>query len=290
MTSPAPSFPIDLAKRWGIQTAKQIADTRTSVVHRVLLHDGSNAITKQLKPSGMHELPGIDFLDWRQGLGAVRVLDRSELICLLEDAGTQTLKAYRLTHGEDAANDVIVELLGLLHSPSAQPPPAHLVPLRRQFRALFAKVQQGGDTELSGTLRRCAEIADGLLASQIDIRALHGDLHHENIISGSTRGWLAIDPQGLIGDPAYDCANVFGNPKEASSDIIDPQRINRLLGLFAPVIGCSEEKILRYAIAHAGLSICWSLEDGDGMSGSSNAMERLAFARVALTLLNERAD
>ncbi|WJH39618.1 phosphotransferase [Aliirhizobium terrae] len=288
MTTPAPSLPTELAKRWGVQTATPIADTRTSVIHRVLLHDGSSAICKQLKPSGLHELHGIDFLAWRQGQGAVRLLDQSEMACLLEDAGALTLRNYRLEHDEEAASDIIADVLGALHSASMRSPPATLVSLRQHFKALFDRVEQADETELFDTLRRCARIADSLLTSQVDIRPLHGDLHHENIISGTARGWLAIDPQGLIGDPAYDCANVFGNPEGAFPDIIDPRRINRLLTLFAPVIGCSEEKILRYAIAHAGLSICWSLEDGDGMSGNGNAMERLAFAKAALSLLNER--
>ena len=40
---------------------------------------------------------------------------------------------------------------------------------------------------------------------------LHGDLHHENIMHGP-RGWLAIDPKGVLGDPGFDAANMFYNP------------------------------------------------------------------------------
>ena len=28
---------------------------------------------------------------------------------------------------------------------------------------------------------------------------LHGDLHHWNILSDADRGWMAIDPKGVIG-------------------------------------------------------------------------------------------
>lgn len=288
MVSSASSLPAALAKRWGIQSAELIADTRSSLVHRVLRRDGSQAIIKQLKPGGLHELPGIDLLDWRQGQGMVQLLDRAETACLLEDAGTTTLRDYRLTHGEDAANDVIVVLLDKMHIASTLAPPVTLVPLRQHFRALFEGVKRAALSDLSDVLTVCAEIAENLLASQTDIRPLHGDLHHENIVSGGSRGWLAIDPQGLVGDPAYDVANIFGNPIGAFPEIIDRRRILRLTSLFASVIGCSEEKVLRYAIAHAGLSICWSMEDGDSISGNGNATERLAFVRAALPLLNEQ--
>jgi streptomycin 6-kinase len=289
MTILAPLLPAELAERWGIQSSTLIADTRTSVIHRVLRRDGTTAITKQLKPSALHELPGMDFLGWRQGHGAARLLDRCGMACLLEDAGTVMLKDYRLAHGEEVSNGVIVTLLGQLHETSASPPPASLLPLREHFRALFERAGTSTGTALSDMLRICASMAETLLASQVDIRPLHGDLHHENIISGETRGWLAIDPQGLIGDPAYDVANIFGNPDGAFPEIIGRARITRLMSLFSPLIGCSEEKILRYAIAHAGLSICWSIEDGDGVSDNANAMERFAFAEAALPMLDEIA-
>jgi streptomycin 6-kinase len=286
--APASSLPAELAERWGILSAEVIADTRSSLVHRVLRRDGTYAITKRLKPSGLHELPGIDLLDWRQGQGMVRLLDRTETACLLEDAGKLTLREHRLVHGEDVANDVIVALLGRMQNASSLSPPATLVPLRQHFRALFDRVERADRPDLSDVLTVCATIAENLLSSQADIRPLHGDLHHENIVSGGSRGWLAIDPRGVVGDPAYDVANIFGNPEGAFPEIIDRRRILRLASLFAPVIGCSEEKVLRYAIAHAGLSICWSLEDGDRISGQGNAMERLAFAKAAIPLLSER--
>lgn len=289
MPNAAPSLPAELVERWGIRSAELVADTRTSLVHRILRRDGSQAITKQLKPDGLHELSGIDFLGWRQGHGSVRLLDRQDTACLLEDAGTMLLKDYRLQHGEDAANSVILSVLGELHSASADIPPDGLVPLRQHFRSLFEQASRGENSDLSEALAYSASIADELLSSQTDTRPLHGDLHHENIVSGAGRGWLAIDPQGLDGDPAYDVANVFGNPDGAFADIIDPPRIIRLLALFAPAIGCSREKILRYAIAHAGLSVCWSLEGGDRFSGEGNAMERFAFLKVARHLLDERA-
>ncbi len=278
------SIPDELARRWSISSAFLIADTPSSFVYRVTLFNRSSAIVKILKPNGMGELPGMAFLEWRAGSGAVRLIDRADHMCLLEDAGDLNLRTERLLQGETFSNAVIVDVLKDLHSAGGSAPP-ELTPLRQHFHALFKRAQHETDAELSPRLRQAASIADELLSHQTSVRPLHGDLHHDNIIHSNDRGWLAIDPQGLFGDPAYDVANVFGNPLGAFDDIIDVARISDLMTVFSNVLGCSEDKILRYALAHAGLSICWSLESADSVSGNQNARERLAFFNVAARLL-----
>lgn len=42
-------------------------------------------------------------------------------------------------------------------------------------------------------------------------RPLHGDLHHFNLLR-SGNDWLAIDPKGMFGDPAWECAAFLRNP------------------------------------------------------------------------------
>ncbi|MGI2033749.1 aminoglycoside phosphotransferase family protein [Rhizobium panacihumi] len=288
MAEVTPTVSEALIEKWRIRASELLADTRSSFVYRVQCENRTDAIVKQLKPSGLHELPGLDFLDWRDGSGAVRLLERTETAALLEDAGSLLLRDYRLKHGEDASNAVIVQILKALHSPSSKPPPSEFMPLKRHFQSLYVRAAKANDP-LSEIFSVCTAIADDLIATQENIRPLHGDLHHENIIADENGVWRAIDPQGLIGDPAYDVANIFGNPDGAFADIINPARILTLTRLFAATIGCSGEKILRYAIAHAGLSICWSLDGGDRISAGDNASERLAFFNVARRLLDTGA-
>ena len=60
---------------------------------------------------------------------------------------------------------------------------------------------------------------------------LHGDLHHQNVMRTRRHGlptWVAIDPQGLWGDPAYEVANLFGNPLGHPFVTDDPGRPTRL--------------------------------------------------------------
>ncbi len=272
------------SKLWCITSARVIADTPGSLVSRVVLEDGSTAIVKSLKPRGLGELPGMAFLTWCDGQGAVRLLAQAGTTSLLEDAGSVTLREHRLAHGEAAAIAIIVDVLRRLHRHDRASPEG-LTPLHDHFQPLFACVAREMDEGLAEPLRFCATLAERLLADQRDVRPLHGDLHHDNIVCGSGRGWLAIDPQGLIGDAAYDVANIFGNPLNALADIVDPDRIRTLCATFSSALARSERTILHYALAHAGLSIAWSLEDGMPFTESENAQERLAFITVARALL-----
>ncbi len=40
---------------------------------------------------------------------------------------------------------------------------------------------------------------------------MHGDFHHFNILS-SERGWLVIDPKGVIGPAGYEVGPLLINP------------------------------------------------------------------------------
>ena len=110
-------------------------------------------------------------------------------------------------------------------------------------------------------LAAAARIARTLLATSTPPQPLHGDLHHDNVLN-SPRGWLAIDPKGVLGDPDYEPANAFRNPDCAGDLILHPDRIARLANRFAHRLGHPRDRLLGWAAAHCALSICWSREDG----------------------------
>lgn len=271
----------ELRQVWSIETAEMIADTRSSHVYRVSRRGFPGAIAKVLKPEGMEELPGIALLRWRGGFGATRLLDQRGHACLLEDAGTITLEDHRALAGDRACATVFCEVISQLHLSVNQPPPPDLIPLKRRFTSLFARTEQENGSPLGDLLHWSSALATRLLAAQTSVRPLHGDIHHGNIVSGGARGWLAIDPHGLIGDPAYETANVFGNPLGARADILDPARIAFFAHVFADLLACPQRKIAEYAAAHSALSMCWYMEDETCESDCTFAEE----ARELLVLL-----
>lgn len=275
----------DLLTLWRLQSPRLIADTHSSRLYRVVRADGMSAVLKQLKPEGRRERTGFAYLAWRNGKGSVRLLAQQDDACLLEDAGTQSLAALHKAEGDEAANPILCQLLPLLHAPSPQPSPADLVPLERHFRSLFELASR--DTEHREMARWAAAQARDLLDQQTRQIPLHGDLHHDNVLKGADGLWRVIDPHGLIGDPAYEVANIFGNP--GGAHLFVPERVATLAQTFAPVLACSPRTVLRYAGVHAMLSIAWSLQRPDDADALENIRERRAVAHFVRSLIEQQS-
>lgn len=97
---------------------------------------------------------------------------------------------------------------------------------------------------------------------------LHGDLHHGNVLdfgadtdAGGGRDWRAIDPKHIHGDPAFDFANILCNPNREVA--LAPGRFERTVRVIADETGIDAQRLLRWALAWAGLSAAWSERSGD---------------------------
>lgn len=88
---------------------------------------------------------------------------------------------------------------------------------------------------------------------------LHGDMHHGNVLNFGARGWLAIDPKGLIGERYFDHANLFCNPSDEL--VFRPGRLSRQLGIVAEAAHLDRARLLRWIVAWAGLSAAFLIGD-----------------------------
>jgi streptomycin 6-kinase len=89
---------------------------------------------------------------------------------------------------------------------------------------------------------------------------LHGDIHHGNILDFGERGWLVIDPKGLIGERGFDYANLFCNPDHGTATA--PGRLVRQVEVVSEAAGLERRRLLQWILAWAGLSAVWHLSDG----------------------------
>lgn len=261
-----------------------MADTATSHVFRASRH-GESVIVKCFKNAGLHELDGLAYLKWRDGHGAVRVYDQIGLACLMEDAGETTLRKLHAEMGEDAANRVLANTLPRLFEPGPGPLPTELPDMRTHFDELFVFADRDDLGALEEPVRLAAETADSLIAGQQVLRPLHGDIHHENLVTRDSNHWLLIDPQGLIGDPHYDVANLFGNPNKVPETVLDPRRVKNLADMLSHLLGLDRERMLKFALAHCGLSVAWSLNK-HLEPRISNTQERLGLLGILRSIIS----
>jgi streptomycin 6-kinase len=241
-------------RKWRLNLDGPTLDSRSSWLQPVR-HLGRPAMLKMLKPTS-DEQAGADVLRHFAGNGAVRLFAADLGGLLMERPNDDvSLRMMAITGGDDRAAEILAECVGRLHAPRECAAPDRLTPLRDWFRSLFSH-----RSELP-ILARCADVARRLLTEPREVIVLHGDLHHDNVIHGS-RGWLAIDPKGLLGERTYEVANLLGNPWPHGEIVHQTDRMLRLSKLYASQLDLDPRRVLGFALAHAGLSASWSLEDG----------------------------
>ena len=203
-------------------------------------------------------------LEWWDGVGAARVLASDGDAILIERAlGGRSLTQFAQNGRDGEATEILCDVVAALHAPRTKPPPADLIPLHEWFRELRPAAASGG------LLAYAAETAEILLADQRDIRPLHGDIHHDNVLDFGERGWLAIDPKRLIGDRAFDYANIFCNPDMDHPHPPVATRQDCFLRRVEVVTrrsGLERRRLLQWIVAWTGLSAAWLI--GDGLSAA----------------------
>lgn len=267
--------PPDLPSSWGIIEATPLAEGVGGQVWRARRLNGDQVVIKRVSAQAASDAAhAIAYLDWRQGLGAVRLLAVDGGWQMLEDAGERTLTQVLDQDGDAAATLIAAEVLRVLHAPSDRRAEG-LQTMTDRFAALAAAATREG-----GLFAEAEARLQVLTGETFPIQPLHGDLHHDNILFGA-RGWLVIDPHGLIGDPAYDAANLLYNPLERQDLRSDPARARRLAEVLAPAVQRPVAAVLGYGFCHTCLSAAWHLEDGN----VAEAERSLAVARAVQAAL-----
>ncbi|MDP1874043.1 aminoglycoside phosphotransferase family protein [Phenylobacterium sp.] len=226
---------------------------------------GSQAAMLKLAHSP-DERRGGGVMAWWNGQGAAPVLAVQGEALLMVRAPGDTLAPMVRAGRDEAATAILCQVVARLHAPRDSPRPA-APPLAKLFSALT----QSGDP----TLARARQVAAGLLETARDPVLLHGDIHHGNVLDFGADGWLAIDPWGLVGERAYDYANIFPNPDLASVTL---DRFAARLEQIARTADLEPARLRAWAHAHAGLSAAWHAQDG---SDPATARALLALLEAA---------
>ena len=266
-----PELLAECEHRWNLTLLPAFPNLSFNYVTPVTLADGTPAVLKAGVPHKelFSEMEALRVYD---GRGSVRLLeaDSEQGIMILERLSPGTMLTGMADNAHDVeATAIAAEVMRALWQPVTEAKTASLFPTvsdwmegLQEMRAHF----RGGTGPFRAALLDEAEgLAKELLASQDAPVLLHGDLHHDNILV-SERGWLAIDPKGLLGEPAYEVGALLRNFWEDRHTLSDKAQITeRRVYQLAEELNLDRERVRGWGVAQAVLSAWWCVEDGGEM-------------------------
>lgn len=273
----------ELQARWSLRLEPPLPSATYSCVLPARRADGTPAVLKLSYPRAELSREA-QALRAYAGRGAVKLLEADvERGALLLERAEPGEPLSGLPDDEQATR-IAARLAARLWRPLApghpfRPVEAWAAGLDR-LRARF----QGGTGPLPAELVERAEgLFRWLLASSGPPVLLHGDLHHFNILSARREPWLAVDPKGVAGEPAYEVGALLRNPMPELARRPHLKRIlARRVELLSQQLALPRERITGWGAAQAVLSLWWTLEDhGQGWG------EMLPAARTLLRLHEE---
>ena len=212
------------------------------------------------------------------GRGAVRLLDADaeKGILLLEQLQPGSMLSQ--LEDDERATQIAADVMSQLWRPVPENRD-DFIQLKDWFNGFQRLRQQYNGTtgELSQRLVETAEsLSTELLIENKDEMLLHGDFHHFNVLQ-SERGWLAIDPKGVIGPKGYEVGPLLINPNDRFLSGSNPRvQTAKRIAILSEMLGMERERVRSWGICHAVLSAWWSLEDKEDWQYAIHCAEIIA--------------
>lgn len=247
--------------RWGLVAQPPFPGLSYNYAAPATLPDGTEIVLKL----------GVPCTELTTEIEALKVYNGRAMCRLLDaDADQGILLLERLRPGQmlititddDAATRIAADVMRRLWRPL---PDDHIFPSVADWMAGLAKLRAhfGGST--GPFPARLVEMAESLfadlLASSIPPVLLHGDLHHYNILAAEREPWLAIDPKGVAGEPAYEVGALIRNPLNLHEWPDWKTVVARRLHILAEELAIDRQRLVAWSLAQEVLSQWWDYED-----------------------------
>lgn len=257
-----------LASDWRLSIQKSF-ETETSVVSFVT-RDNQSLILKVSKQENDEWRAG-EVLQAFAGNGVPQVFEHTGGAMLLERLQPgNSVADLSLGGGDQEATEILASVIEKM-SPAATP---YDCPKVEDWGKGFARYLATGDERIPRRLVDAAQrVFADLSASQSHARLLHGDLHHYNVLFDSQRGWLAIDPKGVIGEVEYEIGAILRNPFEQPELFLSRSTIERRIEQLTARLKLNRERVVAWAFAQAVLSAIWEIEDRFEIDGSNTSLK-----------------
>ena len=218
------------------------------------------------------------------GANAPRVYHFTEHALLMERIVPGTRLAALCRRGrDDQASEIICDIAARLRILPVPATATNYPTVEKWGNAFQRHRNRGGHRLVAPALVDEAEQRYFQLCTTQSKRVLlHGDLHHSNILEHETRGWLLIDPKGVIGEPEFELGAALRNPLECTGLRESPHQLMHRIGLMSRRLGYEPDRVLLWYFAQAALSLAWLVEDG---FGDADILSGLRLAELGRQLL-----
>ena len=262
-------------QQWNIQVSNPFPDLSYNYVAPARTGDGVSCVLKINKyPDFYREIAALRHY---AGDGMVNLLaaDVEWGAILLERAQPGIALASLCPQDDDEATRIAAALMHQLWKPIAADHPFPTVADWGEGFASFRHAHGGGMGPLPADLFAHAErVFADLSGSMGKTVLLHADLHHYNIVTAERQAWLAIDPRGVVGEPAYEAGALLRNPMDSSKWPNLRRQLQRRLDILAEMLELDRQRLQGWGMAQAVLAACWDVEDGTHNSGHWIAIAR----------------
>ena len=189
---------------------------------------------------------------------------------LATDAADEALLLERLVPGttlshiadDDAATRIAAGVMRQLWRPITTDFPFPTIQFWSEGLTRLRARYDGGTGSFPSALVEAAEgIRADFMTSLAPLVLLHGDLHHDNILMAERMPWLAIDPKGVIGEPAYEVGAFLYNPFDISQRPDLPRILARRLAILSEELAIDRARLRGWGLYTAVLSAWWDMED-----------------------------
>jgi len=222
---------------------------------------GAQPLVLKLLPPGSDEWRSGEVLTHWDGLGAVRLIEQAPGAVLIERARPgDDLSAMVQAGRDDAATLILCEVMRQLNRSA---------PAGTSFRTIadwgqgFARNREaalrlGVD---AGLIDQAAALFHQLCETQAEPVVLHGDLQHYNVVRDADRGWLAIDPKGILGEAGYEVGAMLRNPTADQALCADSKIIDRRARLICAELGYDYGRVVGWCFSQWVLAVLWAIQD-----------------------------
>lgn len=198
----------------------------------------------------------VDVLNFFKNHGAVDLIDSCDGALLLKKCSPGYSLMNFFPCDEKKSVEIVTDVIKNLHLVSKEQKDfSDFVPLDDILKDLqqFSNIDEK-------YLDKARKFAEFLLKTSHEKVAMHGDLHHDNVIYDESENlWKVIDPFGVVGDPVYEFVSFMINPidkiwKRSDAVSLVEERVH----IFSQIADIDPVRLKQWTFVKAVLCFIWT--------------------------------